>query len=1679
MAASATPLLRPTIYIEESEFRHCAKNSLTDPYPIRVTPPPDRVKGTINNKTLAINRDYCIPHDPPCIEGNLFNDKLPILKRLAIDDTFHDLSQTRTGYNCKGFNEDGPLAYLLTGYFVKADKDFFPTCKELINLPIFQTLKGYTRFEPKVAASIELTYGLQPADVSITYYDIIDGFNVGGDNKIIESLYKKVKFAGSSIRIIKPDDAAIQAAKGFAVKKEAAKIKGAKALKAAPAPQVVSGAKAASGQKAPKAKGSAPPGSPVGNDDDNGAGGDTDFIGIINAKAGGNAAALNACLKQIADFVRWFMYSNDINKALTQDRLIINAYPIEIPTTSIKILSDAGIGFMGKFFSVPYSNATPFIAVPCFLDSAATSISQFDPTLDIVYETILRSPAQVTAQAAPVEALAKIMEVEAPLEPCRLVPIVSNYFSCNEFFMCYIFNEGTTSYGAESLYNFSLAIVPIVPNPTRETDVGDTLPNIDMIFEIRNVASLPINIHACNKLLKWIDENPELVARYYFGETRKIKVKDDNTPCGTSGAGVSYIGKVLAKMTGLIDSTNKSAFFPATGITTTSKQFVNLKNYLNELKGIGNLNQRIPISDARILKIFCAKTAVHGSTNVIANITEDDFKKLYRILADYKRTGDYQQSYTVLKAILAEGKNTEQYTFNSVDELSTLVGRLLRIPSINYVNNGAECKLYRCDIYNADSVDLETRMKENNIKLIQNYLSKIRNKIALTKNFCDNYYSYICALITQLKSIIKNIKTQVALPLQTIDKFSYITAIMRCSSTIYALKSIIQQCNKFLEQEQEQVSDTEPSVTISPLEGRYHPESIPLSDISYLRTMEDLKTVGTYEKDNFGLYDLISEKYPEVINLSELTLNPGIATYFQLPTISQVLYRIDKFGLHIKDFKDNSFDFKALKNYFDKVLELKKKLNSGRGGRQVEVYQKDLLIKENFFVTEYNKFISQLPSDVFSSFTIANFDDIFVFDPTTKTGTMLIQPSYLVKNPNFTLLEVKSDNSDAEAITKDASAADEITKAANEITKDADDIQDKLNSDKTNIDIDEAIELTGIQSLLAAAKAKAEADRATAEALRAEAEADRETAEAEAKAKALRADAEAKAKAEAAEALVQLSSQSSINIFFANIDKIIETNCPQPTNEEAHAAAVMEVSESIEGGEESNDMETADIDLSGEAIEDQVGGAGISTPQEYNCFCLRSEIKDLVLKLFNKCNTYMQNINKQEYIIDPSTQTTLEASYSTNLTAYLQKASELFETDDFCYKVLFEQPEEYDIYSENLGIVIGLKLLATQFTYGDILNYDATKISNWNNRLHVRLGRYAAKALGLYHYKDRTVTVADMITILDIPYVKHILYYLAWAKADYVMLVCDLIEDVDINGNSICSDGDSGLADASYLTASGTPSGPNPPDIYDGNNPYADTIKMTEPDCRFSFCRKNWQIVSRTVKALGISSIYSILGFAQCHFLYYYESEGNTCFNPRFCDFSDEISGLLRATNNNLRTDSAQRFLSYDLNILVRQLWLTVNYNKIPVRATDISANMYNCVGWPNWDKEGSLLRSTSESAPLLHTDSSNVEDTKPALHDMNIDALEQIDIQAEARAEAEEAEAEERKRKLSQGSSSDSDSDSNSDPPPTKVFKPDTNESKGGRRMKTRKNPKKIKKPKKTKRRYSTIANKRTRRNK
>ena len=303
------------------------------------------------------------------------------------------------------------------------------------------------------------------------------------------------------------------------------------------------------------------------------------------------------------------------------------------------------------------------------------------------------------------------------------------------------------TYDLDTLYGFSLAIVKITP------ENRDAIQTIRNPVEVFNKPLYNTYMSACQTLFEYINTNTNNnVARYFFGQVKKDKGIESS--CGTCGAGVPYIGRVISKIKNL-----QSIQFPVSGPwqdpTNASSNLNTLKTQLDSLKDNTNepLGGRIPFSDARILKIFCDTT---GNINMI----EDDLYSLFQILADYKRTGDYQQAYTVLKAILKSGGNTDFFTFCSGDELSALIGRLLGVPSIYQTANGAQCRLYRGRPFSISPETQKLYKLKNDIKIINKYCDAIDRRITLLKQFITNNYSRNLVLREKLKLFIESLKTE-------------------------------------------------------------------------------------------------------------------------------------------------------------------------------------------------------------------------------------------------------------------------------------------------------------------------------------------------------------------------------------------------------------------------------------------------------------------------------------------------------------------------------------------------------------------------------------------------------------------------------------------------------------------------------------------------------------------------------------------------------------------------------------------------------------------------------------------------------------------------------------------------------------------------------------------------------
>jgi hypothetical protein len=851
-----------TTYIDENKFRNCVINNLSNPPAFSKANPP------------LLNPNYSIDSS--------------ILKRLAIDDTFHDLSKERAGYDKAAFNYYGPANYLLTGEWFEGD--FINNYKNLINFNEYNEIKA-SSFETTVTNSVEIRAGLQNSDISITYDEILNGF--GNNDVISPNLREKLILSNGSITLcINKNNPKIAK---FDVK-------------------------------------------------------NMTFSQYLLAISDNKEDILNKNYLKIANFVRWYLHSNDLLdfsslKTITR---------ITLPDATMKILSDAGIGFLGDFFSVQGSKTTPFIAVPCFLDSASTSTSTLDPDVPIFFEQI---------------------------NPEYIVPIVSNYFSCNEYFICYLLNENS-SFDKDNLYSFSLILFKI----PEQQDVKSA------IEYIRNSPSLDENYYkACNTIKDYVDTFPGLIARYYFGEVQKQK-KDlgsdanDNLNCGTCGAGVPYIGKLMEKLLKL----NKDTRYNSVSGLWLSEPVSNIKKIFNQLKEEGPLNSRIPIADSRILKLFCYP---NPNGDIFMNMTKDDMLSLFRILADYKRTGDYQQSYTVLKQILKETSNANCYTFSSGDELSTLVGRLIGVPSIYQVGNAGTCKLFRCNLYSANPQQQQILKIKNDINIINNYIEKIKYKLVRTCFFIKTYYEKICTLRQQLLEQLNRL----SMNLNLTSTFLF----MKYANAIDILSIILNACNDFLG-----ITETDLGQFLTELTQLYsnfkninnnfiqlseRANQNELSNIS-LQLQPIMQQISILEETkNFAVYNTVIEQ--NFATALESTTN--IFEPLNEQELSKLTFRRPSLGLAVRAGKDASNDTKNIIKYIVNKQRITS-ASSRESTRTAENKKKLEQIENKKFVTQINNFIDSFSSSVLNDgladeFTIDIAEKFFENDYINRLTTTINQ----------------------------------------------------------------------------------------------------------------------------------------------------------------------------------------------------------------------------------------------------------------------------------------------------------------------------------------------------------------------------------------------------------------------------------------------------------------------------------------------------------------------------------------------------------------------------------------------------------------------------------------------------------------------------------------------------------------
>jgi hypothetical protein len=262
--------------------------------------------------------------------------------------------------------------------------------------------------------------------------------------------------------------------------------------------------------------------------------------------------------------------------------------------------------------------------------------------------------------------------------------------------------------------------------------------------------------NSIEKISTFIHNNPTFVARYFFG-VRPNDFFNDNeinpdVPCGTSGASVSYLGKMFNTLLNLLSSS-----------TIRNLNYDKYKQKIaDELNNVikNNPSPRITIADARILNLVSLDN--NDKKNLI-----DFLHLLLSFITDYKRTGDYQQVYSVLKIIeenhnlYIQNKTSKKFVFSTGDELASVLSRMCKIPSIYQNSTANKMFLYRSNSFYYTPEEKELNERNNKIYMLKNKVTITFNDTKVTYIELLNKYNKITAFIKKNYGTICKIRDEI------------------------------------------------------------------------------------------------------------------------------------------------------------------------------------------------------------------------------------------------------------------------------------------------------------------------------------------------------------------------------------------------------------------------------------------------------------------------------------------------------------------------------------------------------------------------------------------------------------------------------------------------------------------------------------------------------------------------------------------------------------------------------------------------------------------------------------------------------------------------------------------------------------------------------------------------------
>ena len=642
---------------------------------------------------------------------------------------------------------------------------------------------------------------------------------------------------------------------------------------------------------------------------------------------------VNKYMLKIAFFIKWYLHSSDFILGNDGTIPIQNQSELFVPSipNEIRFVFDAVN--MNEIFDIEGSGGTPYIGAFTVMDSASTSTNLLDPLMQIEYEIM---PTTASGDG-------------------MIVPFFSNYFSCEETFIGYLQNPGK-KFGSDGIFCFSLVMFKI-PNPDDDNNVREAC------IYVKNIDPYVVEdgryIEAQTVITNYVYANPSKMVRYFFGEVERNM--SEESACGTCGAGVPYLGKVFKQielaMKKIKEITGQIAY-------QSDINYPTIVNLFDALKKVGDLKQRIPIADARILKLFFQSVGIA--------VTEQDMLLLYKILADYKRSGDYQQVYAVLKAILFTGTNTGCYTHATGDELAALLARMLGLPCVYQVSSIGKNVLYRCPLYMVDATRRQQQLIEDKIKTTTIFFTEFNSKIITIFNFLQYFYSKVCILKKQLIEIIEKSN------IQTIDKIALFNAY-------FMLDKLIKLSNLLLTDENIKVLQTYVSVYkgLSTSNFVIRPEELD----QYSSLIQQISVIPFSELINY-----IQQYFPNLSSLNDTSTSTSrgeqIFEPFTKTEYDNGTFIRPNLDLHFKKTQSTNDKIRKFREFITTILPSSSESDNGsRSSRRkqttVGMYIDET--KKKRIVDTFNAFVANL--NIGDNYFVSSLNDISK-DISTKVNSI-------------------------------------------------------------------------------------------------------------------------------------------------------------------------------------------------------------------------------------------------------------------------------------------------------------------------------------------------------------------------------------------------------------------------------------------------------------------------------------------------------------------------------------------------------------------------------------------------------------------------------------------------------------------------------------------------------------------